>query len=702
MIPLSLSMMSTAWALISALAIVVLGIASLMGGRSRARGAIAFGLFAVCWGIQIAAANLASVASSEAAASLLYGVSFVLLLVTPPVLLLFVSSQVTSWKMVWRGLSLAAGANAVIALFLTLAGTGLVYQGVAGEAGAFSPVYSSLWPLLVTIPFYGTLTCALIGLVTSRNESITPRTMTPATTLAVGLAIVVAFSSAHNAVIFANYALTDPLEGDVLLAIVLGALTLICGAVGYQALRAARTSVTSQEKRLGHILAAAIFIPLVWGLMEGYVAAQYAPTFSTIGLWRLAGVAVIAYGLARWRVFDLPQRTQSAAATAAGATGAAAGGALAYSAAALAFPGLLVPAIAGLAVAGAALVPGVRVAKRIVYTMKGQSQEKLEETLYGQRIETYRAALEASLARGSLEADEPFLSALRERFGITEPEDRVLRHYAKNSVLVPREGDGASTYERLRLLGEGGGGRTWLARDRVRDRLVVIKEPLGRWQHEPALKESVLREARLASKVRHPNVVAIEEVAEHNGCPVIVMEYLEGGSVEDALRSRGNLPWRESVSLVEGVLRGLEAVHAVGIVHRDVKPSNVLLSGDRVPKLADFGVAIPSSTGGKTVVEAGATTLAGTMAYMSPEQRAGTSIGDRQSDLYACAALLHECLYGTPPVPGAVIRFQNDLPAGLQAVLTRGLAANPAERYASARAFAEDLRRAAAAPGVKA
>ena len=434
-------------------------------------------------------------------------------------------------------------------------------------------------------------------------------------------------------------------------------------------------------------------MPFVWGILEFALTLEILPVLHTVGLWRLAGVAVIAYGIARWRIFDLPQRVQNGAASAAGATTALAGGAAAYGATAAAIPGPVAPVVAGLVVLAAALVPSVRFARRIVYTMKGQTPQKLDEVLYGQRIDTYRAALEASMARGTLEQDADFLAALRERFSITEAEDRVLRHYARGSVLIPRTGDSASAYERLRLLGEGGGGRTWLARDRVRDRLVVIKEPLERWQQEPALRDAVLREARLAAKVRHPNVVAIEEVAEQNGTPVIIMEYLEGGSLADMLRARGNLPWREALRLLDGILRGLEAVHAQGIIHRDIKPSNILLTGEGVPKIADFGIAAPTASNStKTVVDIG-TTLAGTLSYMAPEMQSGASLGDRRADVYACAALLHECLYGAPPVPGAVIRVQPDAPPMLQGILARGLAANPNERYPSAKAFAEDLQR---------
>src|SRR5581483_7230907 len=279
-------------------------------------------------------------------------------------------------------------------------------------------------------------------------------------------------------------------------------------------------------------------------------------------------------------------------------------------------------------IAGGSLFPAVRFTRRLFGVQPRTSTRAADDAVYGQRIDAYRAALEASFARDSMEEDADFLGALRERFGISEAEDRVLRHYAKSSVIVARDRKASEAFERLRLLGEGGGGRTWLARDRQRDRLVVLKEPLQQWQQDPQTREAVLREARLAAKVRHPNVVSVEEVVEGKGSPIIVMEYLEGGSLSDLLRSRGTLPWREAVPLVIDVARGLEAVHSAGIVHRDVKPSNILLNGEGAPKVADFGIALPVVST-RTVLDVGSTARAGTLFYMAPEVRAGMSVRGR-------------------------------------------------------------------------
>jgi eukaryotic-like serine/threonine-protein kinase len=166
------------------------------------------------------------------------------------------------------------------------------------------------------------------------------------------------------------------------------------------------------------------------------------------------------------------------------------------------------------------------------------------------------------------------------------------------------------------------------------------------------------------------------------------MEYLEGGSLADTLRARGTLDWREAAAITVDVLRGLEAVHAAGILHRDVKPSNILLTGEGVPKIADFGIAVAISSG-KTVVEA-STTFAGTLSYVAPEVRAGGQ-GDRRSDVYSCGALLHELVHGFPPGVSAT-PARPEVPPKVTAALARALAPAPDARYATARAFADDLQ----------
>jgi serine/threonine protein kinase len=348
-----------------------------------------------------------------------------------------------------------------------------------------------------------------------------------------------------------------------------------------------------------------------------------------------------------------------------------------------------------LAVAGVSLVPSLRYV-RTLFRVVGEDQDpRAAELRYGQRIDAYRAALENSFARGTIAEDETFLSALRERLGISEAEDHLLRHYAKNVLFVAKAGDIVARFEKLRLLGEGGGGRTWLARDRIRERLVVLKEPLRGRRNDERAREAFLREGRLAAKVRHPNVVRVEEALEENGLLVLVLEYVDGGTLDDLLATRGQLPWRQAVSVAEEILAGLSAIHAVGILHRDVKPSNVLLTEEGTAKIADFGIAIqPDLT--KTIQDP-TRRMAGTPSYMAPEVLEG-AFPTVASDIYGAAATLHAGLFGIPPQGGRLPAFPADAPPQLGAVLARALSADPRMRPPSARVFADELARACGRP----
>jgi hypothetical protein len=693
----SVQLATAAWGLASAVALVLLGALTMRGGAARVRGAFAFGLFALVWGAQIGVGNAFTLALSTVSGATdvtsLNWIPLVFLalhLPLPYLLLEFAVSQVSSRRVRWqvvRWLAAALGmANALVLLFAPE----LLFQGIQlSEFGAV-PVYGPLFPLIVIAPQYVAFALALIVLNSSRKQSPTPRTADRAAILVAGLGVYFSFAVANNAAFYSSYLTRYPLQNGETFAVLFAILSIVVVWIGWQNARLSVGSVRWHERRRDLAVAAALLLPLLIGGFEGVYTALFQQTFESVGLWRLLGVGIIAYGLARWRLFDLPQRAAKTAATAAGASGSLVTGVATYGLATLVTTSALVPAFLGLAVVGASFIPGIRMARKLFSRFTNEDGAS-DDVVYGQRVEAYRAALEASLARGNPEEDAEFLGALRERFGISESEDRLLRYYARSAVLVPRNGDGGAAYERLRLLGEGGAGRTWLARDRVRDRLVVLKEPLGRWQREDAVREMVLREARLAAKVRHPNVIAVEEVVEDKGLPVIVMEHVEGGSLADLLRERGVLPWREAVELTVQVLRGVEAVHQSGIIHRDLKPSNVLLGADGTPKVADFGIATlaaPSGEG-KTVVE-GSTTFQGTIAYVAPEVRAGAT-GDRRADVYSCGALLHECLHGSPPGPGMPVLASNEVPPRVEAAMARAIHQDATQRFPTARAFADEL-----------
>jgi hypothetical protein len=687
------------WSLASAAGISVVGIASIRGGRSRPRGAYAFGLFALTWATQIVLGSIAGATSDVGTGRVAYALLFAMSLPTTYFLAEFAGSQSPPG---WRATlpRLLAGGFGLAAVAVFFAAPALIFQGVSEADGLVYPNWGPLHAPFVLVPQFAAFGVALIYLYDQARRSPTLRTSRNAAVLLVGLGIYVSYASLNNLTVFLLSLLEfGGTSRDILLTLTFAALSLLTLHLVVASWRTRRMARTQAERTLLTLLMLSFAVPASWGAIEGLLAMGPFPMLNTVGLWRLAGVAVIAYGLARWRLYDLPQRTRKVAANAGGATLAAAGGAAAYGAGTLVAASAAVPVLAGFAVFGAALFPSLNFVRR--FATKAVSEAEHDQQMYGQRIDTYRAALESSIARGTVEEDAEFLAALRERFGITEAEERVVLYYAKSSVVVARDTDAWGAYERLRLLGEGGAGRTWLSRDRARDRLVVLKEPIEHWQKDPNLRAHVLREARIAAKVRHPNVVAVEEVVEHQGAPIIVMEYLEGGSLADLLRRRGTLPWREAAQLALGVLRGLEAVHAAGIVHRDIKPSNILLAADGSPKVGDFGIALSPTAGGgaasaRTIIDVNAPAIAGTPSYMAPEAREGA--GDRRVDVYGGAAVLHECVFGSPPVPDAPVVQRNDLPPALLAVLARGLAARPEDRYASARAFADDLSRLVSSP----
>lgn len=699
----TLSVATASWGVLSGIALGVLGAFALSGGSARPRGGLAFGMFAIFWGVQIALGNLAIIFDDPTLARLLYLLFLCFALPTTYLLVEFAASQDPSprHKIAWLALRVVIGGSSLLSAVLFVLDPGFIYGGVQLLPDRVFPVWGPLYPFLIVVPHFLAFALALLTLHAATRQAATHRIAERYSITLIGLGIYAAFAAGNNGVFYIAFSFFGSAfgggEGPVppsayvftALFVVLACVVL---AIAASALRRIAIARDRHEVRRARLLALAFTLPLVWGAVEGYLALEALPRLETVGLWRLGTVAVIAYGIARWRIYDLPRRAKRAAANATGASAALAGGAAAYGAGTLASATPTLPVVAGALVLAAALIPSLNFARRLFGVERRTPDRDLDEALYGERIDAYRAAVEASLARGTLDEDGAFLAALRERFGITPDEERVLAHLARGSVIAPRSTRAWDAYERLRLLGEGGGGRTWLARDRARDRLVVLKEPLERWQQDPATRETVLREARMAAKVRHPNVVTVEDVVEGKGSPIIVMEYLEGGSLGNLLRAKGTLPWSDARHLALDVLRGLEAIHAGGIVHRDIKPSNILLTGEGVGKVADFGIAVsPASSGQRTMlIDPAHSTIAGTLHYMAPEARAGAP-PDRRADLFACAAVLHEMLYGAPPGLHSPTVERRDLPVGLAPLMARALAMKPEDRYPTARAFADEL-----------
>ncbi len=152
------------------------------------------------------------------------------------------------------------------------------------------------------------------------------------------------------------------------------------------------------------------------------------------------------------------------------------------------------------------------------------------------------------------------------------------------------------------------------------------------------------REARAASQLRHPNVVAISDQGEHGGVPYIVQEFISGGSLDDVLEERGQLSVPETVRICADAAAGLEAVHALEITHRDIKPGNIMLDAEGVAHINDFGLA--KQRDASVLTRPGQ--AVGSLDYMAPEQIRGEEIGPA-TDVYSLGCVVHECLTGSPP-----------------------------------------------------
>ena len=264
----------------------------------------------------------------------------------------------------------------------------------------------------------------------------------------------------------------------------------------------------------------------------------------------------------------------------------------------------------------------------------------------------------------------------------------------------------AGRYSLERELGRGGMGVVFLARDVSLDRLVAIKLLPPALAARPALRERFLREARLAARLSHPNLVPIHSVEEHGSLVWFAMAFVPGESLGARLRARGSLPPGETARLLRDVAWALGYAHAQGVVHRDVKPDNILLeAGGRRALIADFGIAAPAEQGGEVM---------GTVAYLSPEQATGDRV-DGRSDLYALGVVGYYALSARLPYPvtslGALIERQlagtapplaeaaPHVPRALSRTIDRCLAPLPSARFQTGEQLAAALEQVGSLDG---
>src|SRR2546423_9692277 len=278
-------------------------------------------------------------------------------------------------------------------------------------------------------------------------------------------------------------------------------------------------------------------------------------------------------------------------------------------------------------------------------------------------------------------------------------------------------GQTVSRYRILNVLGEGGMGTVYAADDTVLGRRVAVKflsVDSGKRHYRARFRN----EARTLSTLSHPNIATVYDYGETNdGIPFIVMELVEGQSFGALMQ--GGLTVGRALEIVEGVARALAEAHRRGIIHRDIKPTNIALDGRGEVKVLDFGLAKRLGDGGAEEIAAGAdaqTLLAtqtsegvriGTPMYLSPEQALGARL-DARSDLFSLGSVLYECVTGRPAFPGSserevctkIIRDDPPLPSSLSPgmppeldrVALKALAKSPEDRYQSAEELLDDLR----------
>jgi len=262
-------------------------------------------------------------------------------------------------------------------------------------------------------------------------------------------------------------------------------------------------------------------------------------------------------------------------------------------------------------------------------------------------------------------------------------------------------------YELHRRLGRGGMAEVSLGRDQLLDRPVAVKALFPEFATDPAFVERFRREATAAANLNHPNIVGVYDWGEAEGTYFIVMEYVDGRSLAEILRSEGTLHPDRVADIGADVAAALGFAHRNGVVHRDVKPGNVLINTSGQVKVADFGIARAiTASSDDNLTQVG--TVMGTAAYFSPEQARGDAV-DPRSDIYSLGCVLYELVVGRAPFSGetpVAIAYKHvhespvpprhlnvDVPPALEAIILKCLAKNPANRYPTAEDLRADLRR---------
>lgn len=280
-------------------------------------------------------------------------------------------------------------------------------------------------------------------------------------------------------------------------------------------------------------------------------------------------------------------------------------------------------------------------------------------------------------------------------------------HLTLEEAFFPRHV--ADRYAVKRFLGKGSFGMVYLAEDRRIGRLVAIKQLFNSYVQDSEIHERFIQEARIGSQLDHPNIINVFALEEDYRSACIIMEYLGGGSLEAYIDESAVVEPAMALGIFRGIMTGLDAAHKVMVVHRDIKPPNILFDHFGIPKISDFGIAyLPVAAGGAKGVEIGMDSMIGTPRYMSPEQVSGVEL-DFRTDLYSAGVVLYEMLTGKKifqeieemedgEICEVILHRQpakpeNDIPLELLTLMTKLLEKNREDRYQSAESVLSEIEK---------
>ena len=258
-------------------------------------------------------------------------------------------------------------------------------------------------------------------------------------------------------------------------------------------------------------------------------------------------------------------------------------------------------------------------------------------------------------------------------------------------------------YQVIKSIGEGGMANVYLAYDTILDRNVAVKVLRGDLANDEKFVRRFQREALAASSLSHPNIVEVYDVGEDNGEYYIVMEYIEGKHLKQLIKKRGKLTITEAVDIVLQITNGLSVAHDSYIIHRDIKPQNIMILENGLVKITDFGIAMAMNSTQLTQTNS----VMGSVHYLPPEQASGKG-ATLQSDIYSIGILFYELLTGKLPFKGenaveiALKHLKEPLPSireeipnipqSVENIIIKATAKNPKNRYNDAREMHDDLK----------